>query len=88
MDQKKVYVGEHSPMVKLEAATPHGIQHAGLGIRKGRKYSGRVVLAAMRGRKSRSASSGAQSGGPADHPHQAAPHRLRQVSPELHGRGG
>ena len=46
MDRQKVYVGEHSPMVKLEAATPHGIQEAGLGIRKGRKYSGRVILAA------------------------------------------
>jgi alpha-N-arabinofuranosidase len=46
MDKQKVYVGEHSPMVKLEAATPHGIQEAGLGIRKGRKYSGRVILAA------------------------------------------
>jgi alpha-N-arabinofuranosidase len=46
MDRQKVYVGEHSPMVKLSAATPHGIQQAGLGLRKGRKYSGRVVLAA------------------------------------------
>jgi len=46
MDRQKVYVGEHSPMVKLEAATPHGIQEAGLGVRKGRKYSGRVILAA------------------------------------------
>ena len=46
MDRQKVYVGEHSPMVKLEAATPHGIQQAGLGLRKGRKYSGRVILAA------------------------------------------
>jgi len=46
MDRQKVYVGEHSPMVKLEAATPHGIQEAGLGLRKGRKYSGRVIVAA------------------------------------------
>src|SRR5271165_6599736 len=46
MDRQKVYVGEHSPMVKLEAATPHGIQQGGLGLRKGRKYSGRVILAA------------------------------------------
>jgi len=46
MDRQKVYVGEHSPMVKLEAGTPHGIQEAGLGLRKGRKYSGRVILAA------------------------------------------
>ena len=46
MDRQKVFVGEHSPMVKLEAATPHGIQQAGLGLRKGRKYTGRVILAA------------------------------------------
>jgi len=46
MDTQKVFVGEHSPMVKLDATTPHGIQHSGLGLRKGRKYTGRVVLAA------------------------------------------
>ena len=46
MDRERAYVGEHSPMVKLEAATPHGIQQAGMAVRKGRKYSGRVVLAA------------------------------------------
>ena len=45
MDRQQVYVGEHSPMVKLEAAVPHGIEQAGLGVRKGRKYSGRVILA-------------------------------------------
>jgi alpha-N-arabinofuranosidase len=46
MDRQKVYVGEHSPMVELRAATPHGIQQAGLGLRKGRRYSGRAILAA------------------------------------------
>ncbi len=46
MDRERAYVGEHSPMVKLEAATPHGIQQAGMAVRKGKKYSGRVVLAA------------------------------------------
>jgi alpha-N-arabinofuranosidase len=46
MDRQKVFVGEHSPMVKLEAATQHGIQQGGLGIRTGRKYTGRVILAA------------------------------------------
>ena len=49
MDRERAYVGEHSPMVKLEAATPHGIQQAGMAVRKGRKYSGRVVLAAEPG---------------------------------------
>ena len=45
MDRQQAYVGEHSPMVKLEAAIEHGVQQAGLGLRKGRKYSGRVILA-------------------------------------------
>ena len=49
MDREHVYVGEHSPVVKLEAATPRGIQQTGLALRKGRKYSGRVVLAAEPG---------------------------------------
>jgi len=49
MDPQRAWVGEHSPRVKLEAATPHGIQQAGLTLRKGRKYSGRVVLAAEPG---------------------------------------
>jgi alpha-N-arabinofuranosidase len=49
MDRERAYAGEHSPVVKLEAATPHGIEQAGLAVRKGRKYSGRVVLAAEPG---------------------------------------
>jgi alpha-N-arabinofuranosidase len=49
MDRDHAYVGEHSPMVRLEADTPHGIQQDGLGIRKGRKYSGRVILSAEPG---------------------------------------
>jgi alpha-N-arabinofuranosidase len=49
MDSKQVYVGEHSPMVKLEAAAPHGIRQGSLGIRNGRKYTGRVILAAEPG---------------------------------------
>ena len=49
MDREHAYVGEHSPLVKLEAATPHGIQQAGMAVRKGRKYTGRAVLAAEPG---------------------------------------
>jgi alpha-N-arabinofuranosidase len=49
MDREHAYVGDHSPMVKLEAATPHGIQQAGMAVRKGRQYSARVVLAAEPG---------------------------------------
>lgn len=49
MDREHAYVGEHSPMVRLEADTPHGIQQSGLGFRKGRKYKGRIILAAEPG---------------------------------------
>lgn len=46
MDQKRAYVGQHSPEISLDEATPHGIQQTGLGLRKGRGYTGRVILAA------------------------------------------
>jgi len=49
MDREHAYVGEHSPVIKLEGATPHGIQQAGLGLRKARKYSGRIILAGQPG---------------------------------------
>jgi alpha-N-arabinofuranosidase len=46
MDAKRAFVGEHSPEVLLDPSTPHGIQQAGLGLLKGKEYSGRVILAA------------------------------------------
>ncbi len=51
MDKKDPYVGEQSPLVKLEGTTPHGIQQAGLPLRKGRAYTGSVVLAGDAGAK-------------------------------------
>jgi alpha-L-arabinofuranosidase len=51
MDRQLAYVGEHSPQVKLDAGTPRGIQQAGLALRNGKKYSGRVVLAVDPGAK-------------------------------------
>jgi alpha-L-arabinofuranosidase len=45
MDAKHAFVGEHSPEIKLEAATPHGVQQSGLAVRKGKSYVGRVYLA-------------------------------------------
>jgi alpha-N-arabinofuranosidase len=51
MDAKNPYVGEHSPAVKLEGATPHGIRQAGLPLRKGRSYTGSVVLLGGAGAK-------------------------------------
>jgi alpha-L-arabinofuranosidase len=45
MDTKQVWVGKHSPVIRLDGATPHGIQQAGLGLLQGKQYSGRVILA-------------------------------------------
>ena len=45
MDSEHAYTGEHSPLVKLEGAAPRGIAQAGIVLRNGRAYSGRVVLA-------------------------------------------
>jgi len=51
MDNKDPYVGEHAPFVKLDATTRHGIGQAGLPLRKGRAYTGSVVLAGDPGAK-------------------------------------
>ena len=45
MDHDHAYVGEQSPAIQLEASTAHGIQQSGLALRKGKSYSGRIVLA-------------------------------------------
>jgi len=45
MDTNRPYVGEHTPMVKLSPAEAHGIQQAGLAVRKGKSYTGRAILA-------------------------------------------
>ncbi len=47
----RVYVGDCRPLIRLEAGTPHGIHEAGLQLRAGRAYSGRVVLAGNPGAK-------------------------------------
>ena len=46
MDTNSVWVGEHSPKIMLDATTPHGIQQDGLGLKTGKQYTGRVILAA------------------------------------------
>jgi alpha-L-arabinofuranosidase len=51
MDKKDPYVGEWTPSVKLESATPHGIVQARIALRAGRVYAGRVVLAGAPGAK-------------------------------------
>src|ERR1019366_2124469 len=45
MDKDRPYVGEHTPLVTLSSSEAHGIQQAGLTVRKGKSYTGRVVIA-------------------------------------------
>jgi alpha-N-arabinofuranosidase len=49
MDTDRPYVGEHTPMVKLSHTEAHGIEQAGLAVRKGKSYTGRVILAGTPG---------------------------------------
>jgi len=51
MDRKNAYTGEWSPLIRLEAATPHGISQSGISLRAGRGYTGRIVLAGSAGSK-------------------------------------
>jgi len=51
MDRAIAFVGEWSPLVRLEADVPHGIGQAGLALRAGRAYTGRVALAGSPGAK-------------------------------------
>jgi alpha-N-arabinofuranosidase len=51
MDSKRPYVGEWTPLVKLDAKTPHGISQSGIVLRAGKPYTGRVILAATPGAK-------------------------------------
>jgi alpha-N-arabinofuranosidase len=49
MDGKNAYVGEWSPLIRVEAAAVHGISQSGIALRAGRTYTGRVVLAGSPG---------------------------------------
>jgi alpha-N-arabinofuranosidase len=49
MDKDRPYVGDNSPLVTLSSSETHGIQQAGLAVRKGKSYAGRVVLAGTPG---------------------------------------
>jgi alpha-N-arabinofuranosidase len=44
MDKDHPFVGDQSPRIKLDSATPHGIQQAGLALVKDKKYTGRIYL--------------------------------------------
>jgi alpha-N-arabinofuranosidase len=49
MDSRDAYVGEWSPLIRVEAAAVHGISQSGIALRAGRAYTGRVVLAGSPG---------------------------------------
>jgi len=44
MDKEKVFVGEQSPRIQLDAATPHGIRQSGLALVRGKRYIGHIWL--------------------------------------------
>ncbi len=45
MDAGRPYTGDHTPQIQLDGKEPHGFGQAGLAVRKGKAYSGRIVLA-------------------------------------------
>jgi alpha-L-arabinofuranosidase len=45
MDSRHPYAGDHSPLVRLDGSASRGIRQSGLPVRKGKSYTGRVVLA-------------------------------------------
>ncbi len=49
MDTKAPYTGDQSPLVKLDAKEPHGFSQSGIAVRKGKAYTGRIVLAGSAG---------------------------------------
>lgn len=51
MDRQNPYVGKHTPLIRLAGSEPRGIQQAGIALRKGKAYTGRVVLAGEPGAK-------------------------------------
>ena len=49
MDAQDAYTGDHSPRILLSATEPHGVLQTGLAVRKGKAYSGRILLAGPAG---------------------------------------
>ncbi|HUV42162.1 MAG TPA: alpha-L-arabinofuranosidase C-terminal domain-containing protein [Sedimentisphaerales bacterium] len=45
MDRQNCYVGDHTPRVTVSGETGRGIVQEGLGLRKDKKYDGRIILA-------------------------------------------
>jgi alpha-N-arabinofuranosidase len=51
MDTDQPFVGEHSPKILLDAATPHGIRQSGFSLVGGKQYTGRIYLRGTPGTK-------------------------------------
>jgi len=49
MDTKAPYAGEHSPRIGIDAKVPRGLSQSGIAVRKGKSYTGRIVLAGSPG---------------------------------------
>ncbi len=44
MDTKAPFTGDHSPLVKLDAKEMRGFTQSGIAVRKGKAYTGRILL--------------------------------------------
>ena len=51
LDKDNPFVGDQSPSITLDSATPHGIQQSGFALVKGKKYQGRIYLRGTPGTK-------------------------------------
>jgi len=49
LDTKAPYTGDHSPLITLAGNEAHGVLQTGLAVRKGKGYTGRIVLAGSPG---------------------------------------
>ncbi len=49
MDSKAPYTGDHTPLVRLDPNEPHGFRQSGIAVRKGKDYTGRIILAGSPG---------------------------------------
>ena len=51
MDRGQAFVGDQSPCIQLDPSSPHGIRQSGLGLVKGKEYTGRIYLRGTPGSK-------------------------------------
>jgi len=49
MDTKLPYAADQSPRIEVDARDPHGLGQAGIAVRNGKAYTGRIVLAGSSG---------------------------------------